>query len=56
MTRFRLEIGKHSFHYDTDYGISKRKGWSYSHEGHFVCQFESFINMAWVAMKYKEES
>lgn len=40
MTKIRIEIGKTAFHYDKDYGIDKRTGWSVSVNGSFICQFK----------------
>ena len=36
---FRFKIGKFSLHYDRDYGIDCRSGWSLAWDGSFLVQF-----------------
>jgi hypothetical protein len=33
-------------HWDKDYGINKRTGWSVSVNGHFVVEFKKFLIVA----------
>jgi hypothetical protein len=35
-------------HYDKNYGIYKRKGWSIAIDGHFYVEFERFLIVALV--------
>lgn len=43
---FRLGINKLSIHYDTEYGIDKRTGWSIAWDGCFIVEFEKHLIIA----------
>jgi hypothetical protein len=46
---FRLEIGRLAIHWDRDYGIDERTGWSFAWDGSFwVSDIEpSFFRFVW---------
>ena len=49
----RLEIDGLGLHFDRDYGIQRRTGWSLSRDGSFILQFVTWEE-AWAALTVAE--
>lgn len=46
----RVCWGKFAIHFDRDYGIDRRTGWSIAIDGSFVVQFEKHLLVALILM------
>ena len=55
--KIRFEMNNFAIHWDSEYGIFKKRGWSISWRGHFILEFERFLLVAlWKAWRMIPET
>lgn len=42
----RFAFNEFEIHYDADYGMDKKTGWSIAHKGHFIVELEKWLIIA----------